>query len=179
MPSAAALLPRVHAASLPSIGEDALVLLLRLSEHAATRGTVLAPDGMGAPPCKSTAYSREGNPPKIPNSLHKLFLPAYCLFKGTLSRGERLQKLFRNCLRALCLHIWVGVFFFLGRQEKPININILGGTVSGTNRTCPWDKLGPVLGTKSFSAEFHVPFCPVCPCDGSQFVPGTIVPQGP
>ena len=45
-------------------------------------------------------------------------------------------------------------------RKKPININILGGTVSGTNRNRPWDKwdpprdkMGPVPGTnRPFSA---------------------------
>ena len=40
-------------------------------------------------------------------------------------------------------------------KKKPININIFGGTVSGTNRNRPWDtngtpprdKMGPVPGT--------------------------------
>ena len=30
--------------------------------------------------------------------------------------------------------------------QKKININILGGTVSGTNRNRPWDKQDPFLG---------------------------------
>ena len=34
-----------------------------------------------------------------------------------------------------------------GQEKKPININILGGTVSGTNRNRPWDKTGPLPGT--------------------------------
>ena len=28
-------------------------------------------------------------------------------------------------------------------QENPMNINMLGGTVSGTNRNRPWDKWDP------------------------------------
>ena len=49
-------------------------------------------------------------------------------------------------------------------REKTININILGWTVSGTNRNCPWDKRGPSLGqigirpwenTAVSSVEFH------------------------
>ena len=33
-------------------------------------------------------------------------------------------------------------------KKKPININMFGGTVFGTNRNRPWDKPGPVPGTK-------------------------------
>ena len=34
----------------------------------------------------------------------------------------------------------------LRARRKPININILGGTVFGTNRNRPWDKRDPSLG---------------------------------
>ena len=53
---------------------------------------------------------------------------------------------------------------FTRARKKPININILGGTVSRTNRapslgqTGPhaWDKLGPGPGTnRPFSVYFH------------------------
>ena len=78
----------------------------------------------------------------------------------------------------------------IGQEIEPININILGGTVSGTNRNRPWDKwdlsLGqtgtPSLGQTGlslFNSTVKSPFCPVCPWDGWGFVPGTIVPQGP
>ena len=41
-------------------------------------------------------------------------------------------------------------------REKPININILGRMVSGTNGTPPWDKLGPVPGpNRPFPVYFH------------------------
>ena len=74
-------------------------------------------------------------------------------------------------------------------KKKPININILGGTVSGTNRNRPWDKRDPLPGTNwdpslgqtglfLFNSTVKSPFCPVCPWDGWGFVPGTIVPQG-
>ena len=77
------------------------------------------------------------------------------------------------------------------RTRKIMNINILGGTVSGTNRGCPWDKRNPSLeqiGTRPwdkpavfclFTSTVKSPFCPVCPWDGWGFVPETIVPQGP
>ena len=79
---------------------------------------------------------------------------------------------------------------FIRARKKQININIFGGTVSGTNGTCPRDKMGPVPGTKwdpslgqtglsLFNSTVKSPFCPVCPWDGWGFVPGTIVPQGP
>ena len=81
-------------------------------------------------------------------------------------------------------------FSFSQKRKKPININILGGTVSGTNRNRPWDKRDPSLGTNwdlslgqtglfLFNSTVKSPFCPVCPWDGWGFVPGTIVPQGP
>ena len=72
-------------------------------------------------------------------------------------------------------------------RKKPININSLGGTVSGTNGTPslgqtgprPWDKLGPSLGQTGrflFTSTVKSPFCPVCPWDRWGFVPGTTVP---
>ena len=67
-------------------------------------------------------------------------------------------------------------------RKKPININIFGGTVSGTNRNRPWDKWDPSLGQTGlslFNSTVKSPFCPDCPWDGWGFVPGTIVPQGP
>ena len=76
-----------------------------------------------------------------------------------------------------------------GKKKKKININILGGTVSGTNRNRPWDKRDPSsrqIGTCPWDKpafflfnSVKSPFCPVCPWDGWGFVPGTIVPQGP
>ena len=76
------------------------------------------------------------------------------------------------------------------RQEKtPININIFGGTVCGTNRNRPWDKWDPSPGQRDpslgqtglslLNSTVKSLFCPVCPWDGWGFVPGTIVPQGP
>ena len=61
--------------------------------------------------------------------------------------------------------------------------------MSGTNRSSPWDKPGPVPGTDRapslgqtgrflFNSTVKSPVCPVCPWDGSRFVPGTIVLQG-
>ena len=75
-------------------------------------------------------------------------------------------------------------------KNQVVIINILGGTVSGTNRNRPWDKWDPspgqngtCLGTSwPFSlsnSTLKLLFCPVCPWDGWGFVPGTIVPQGP
>ena len=75
-------------------------------------------------------------------------------------------------------------------RKKPININIFGGTVSGTKRNRPWDKWDPSPGTKwdpslgqtdlsLFNSTVKSLFCPVCPWDGWGFVPGTIVPRGP
>ena len=75
-------------------------------------------------------------------------------------------------------------------RKKPINTNILGGTVLGTNRNRPRDKPGPVPGTNwapslgqtglsLFNSTVKSLFCPVCPWEGWGFVPGTIVPQGP
>ena len=46
----------------------------------------------------------------------------------------------------------------LGQEQKPININILGGTLFGTNR--PWDKWGPSLGqTGTRSCDKPAVFC--------------------
>ena len=81
-----------------------------------------------------------------------------------------------------------GVTRMLGKK-KPIDINILGGTVSGTNGTPslgqtgphPWDKLGPVPGTNRPSCVyFHgkLPFCPVCPWDGWGVVLGRLSRKG-
>ena len=86
-----------------------------------------------------------------------------------------------SCVFVLCQKV--------GPEKKPININILGGTVSGTNRNRPWDN-GPLPGTKwdpslgqtdlsLFNSTVKSLFCPVCPWDGRGFVPGTIVPRGP
>ena len=70
-------------------------------------------------------------------------------------------------------------------KKKPININIFGGTVSGTNRNRPWDKWDPsqVPGTKwdpslgqtslsLFNSTVKPPFYPVCPWDRWGFVLG-------
>ena len=75
-------------------------------------------------------------------------------------------------------------------RQKPININILGGRMCGTNRnrlgqngTRPWEKAGDRLlgqtGRSQFNSTVNSPFCPVCSWDGWGFVQGTIVPQGP
>ena len=82
------------------------------------------------------------------------------------------------------------LIIFHNSGKKPININIFGGTASGTNRNRPWDKWDPSPGTKwdpslgqtglsLFNSTVKSPFCPVCPWDRWGFVPGTIVPQGP
>ena len=55
---------------------------------------------------------------------------------------------------------------FRSGKKKPININILGGTVLGTNRNRPWDKRD-----KWRLSQIQVP---VCPRDRSRFVPGTV-----
>ena len=78
--------------------------------------------------------------------------------------------------------------FFDRARKKPININILGGTVSGTNANRPWDKRDPPpgqIGTRPwdkrlflFNSTVKSPFCPVYPWGGWGFVAGTIVPQG-
>ena len=57
-------------------------------------------------------------------------------------------KISAKCVQARIpksgVDVWV---FVLDRaRRKPINSNILGGTVSGTYRNPPWDKRGPVLG---------------------------------
>ena len=77
---------------------------------------------------------------------------------------------------------------FSRARKKLININIFGGTVSGTNRNRPWDKWDPSpgqTGTPSqgqtgrflLNSTVKSPFCPVCPWDGWGFVPGTIAPE--
>ena len=79
---------------------------------------------------------------------------------------------------------------FFGQEKKPINTNILDGTVSRTNRNRPWHKrdLSPgQIGTRPWDkpafflldSKVKALFCPVWPWDGWGFVPGTIVPQGP
>ena len=56
-------------------------------------------------------------------------------------------------------------------RKNPINRNILGGTVSRTNRNCPWDKLGPVPGINRDLSMGQTSRClfnskvPVCPWD--------------
>ena len=45
----------------------------------------------------------------------------------------------RTELHALSFYVTLG-------KKKPININIFGGTVSGTNRNGPWDKWDPSPG---------------------------------
>ena len=74
---------------------------------------------------------------------------------------------------------------FVSSKKKPININILDRTVSGTNRNRPWNKRDPSLGQVG-TCPLHKPnstvksrLCPVCPWDRWGFVSGTIVPQGP
>ena len=72
---------------------------------------------------------------------------------------------------------WVYQFPTKVWQEKPRNINILGGTLSGTNQTRPWDKratypfdkLTPSLGKNGcclLRCTVNLPLCPVCPWDG-------------
>ena len=85
--------------------------------------------------------------------------------------------------------LWLS-WLFSGKR-KPININILSRTVSGTNRNRPWEKTGSVPGTNQdlslgqtgnflFNSTVRSPFCTLKgPWDGWGFVPGTIVLQGP
>ena len=54
-----------------------------------------------------------------------------------------------------------------GKKE---NINIVGGTVSGTNRNRPWDKPAFFL----FNSTVKLPFCPLVPCNAFGSVPGMI-----
>ena len=80
---------------------------------------------------------------------------------------------------------------FLSRaRKKPININIFGGPVSGTNRNGPWDKwdpsrdkMGPVPGTNRpflcLIPQSNRHFVPFVPGTGGGSSLGTIVPQGP
>ena len=44
-------------------------------------------------------------------------------------------------------------------RKEPTNINILGGTLSGTNQICPWEKRGPVPGTGLFFCENFLDPC--------------------
>ena len=67
-------------------------------------------------------------------------------------------------------------------KKKTININILGGTVLGTDSNRPWDKRDLSLGQTGrflFNSTVKSLFCPVCPWDVWGFVPGTIVPPRP
>ena len=92
-----------------------------------------------------------------------------------------------ECPKALKKHA-VGHFPARAR-EKPININILGGTVSGTNRnrpgtngTPPRDKLGPVPGTNRPSpVQFHSKsaILSVCPGAGGGSSLGRLSHKGP
>ena len=81
---------------------------------------------------------------------------------------------------------------FVGHDKKTININILAfgrdgvrdkqkpslgqtGPFPGTN----WDPSLGQTGRLLLKSTINSPFCPVCPWDGSRFIPATIVPQGP
>ena len=82
------------------------------------------------------------------------------------------------------MRIWTGLELF------EININILGGTVSGTNTNRPWDKRDPSpgqiadpslgqTGLSLFNSTVNIAiFVPFVPGTGGGSVPGTIVPQG-
>ena len=57
-----------------------------------------------------------------------------------------------------------------------VNINILGGTVSGTNRNHPWDKLGPSpgqIGTRPWDKPVFSSIIPQYDRHFFPFVPGT------
>ena len=75
------------------------------------------------------------------------------------------------------------------KPSKPININILCGTLSGSNQTRPWDKRDTSwdkprssLGQTSqflFDYTFKSPFCPMhLSLQRVGFVPGIIVTPG-
>ena len=78
--------------------------------------------------------------------------------------------------------------FFYGKR-KPININILGGTVSRDKQEPPLGQTGPLAGTKwdpslgqtggfLFNSTVKSPFCPVCPWDGWGIVLGRLSRKG-
>ena len=70
---------------------------------------------------------------------------------------------------------------FHGQEEKPININILTVTVSGTNRNRPWDNPGSVPGTTGrclFNSTVKMPFCPVVPGTGPGLSLGRLSGKG-
>ena len=59
-------------------------------------------------------------------------------------------------------------------KKKPININILGGTVFGTNRNRPWDKRDPSpgqIGNRPWDKPAF--FCLIPQSPFVPFVPGT------
>ena len=120
------------------------------------------------------------------------------MLKGQTQEKTRtlLSPEFETCLRCFwlrfqnCTHQHPGgrgVDNRARKKKKTININIFGGTVSGTNGTRPRDKMGPLPGTKwdpslgqtglpLFNSTVKSPFCPVCPWDGWGFVPGDDCP---
>ena len=74
-------------------------------------------------------------------------------------------------------------------RKKPININILGRTVSGTHRNLPWDKPEPFPGTNRhpslgqtggslLNSTVKSPFCPVVPGTGGGLSLGRLSQKG-
>ena len=93
----------------------------------------------------------EGRRLGVPGQVWELrFLPSFPLF----SKENRSSKnVWEAAWKSQTSFFQTSTAFCRGRK-KPININIFGGTVSGTNRNRPWDKwtppqdkLGPVPGT--------------------------------
>ena len=65
------------------------------------------------------------------NSLRKLFLLVFCLFKGeTKKKKDSLYKLFRNCLRKLCFYL--GAWFF-GVGLPFTSLVLIPGTLRAAN----------------------------------------------
>ena len=58
-----------------------------------------------------------------------------------------------------------------GQEKKPININIFGGTVSGTNRNRPWDKWDPSPGQNGTRPWDKPAFLCLTPQSNRHFVP--------
>ena len=71
----------------------------------------------------------------------------------------------------------------LGNREgkKPININILGGTVFGTNRNLPWDKRDSRSRDEPGPVPFHSKIAILSRLSQGWVlvVPGATIPQGP
>ena len=74
-------------------------------------------------------------------------------------------------------------------RKKPININTLGGTVSGTNRNHPWDKRDPSpgqTGTRPWDkpavlcliTQENRHFVPFVPGTGGGLSPGRLSRKG-